>query len=404
MISGVTGQSALPDLPDDARDLKQFQIIVLAHVFADRLTPKQQRALVEYARGGGGVLFISPDTEATARFSGTALEEMLPVVFAPPTPGTSEDFAAQRLHVELTQIRSQSADPLFAGHSGRGHERIALKPFALPAGGNRSTASALFENGTAENLPQFAENARLRAVKPGAEVLAVSGLSVSNAPEVLLARQQFGSGFTAALTTDLLWRWKLSLPSSSRAVEKFWQQLLLSLAPGTGSGLRIIKLTAWPSVNAPVALQLAAASSAGPPSAEAVSPGGTRMPLRLQETLSDGIAAWQTTFTPTAPGNWEVRATNSLNHLARITFPVAAQTRSAELLNLPTDLTGMRQLAESTGGALVEKSTVFKRPTDPTADFRAKRVEPLWNSGWLLGLLLGLYGAELIARRWFKLL
>jgi len=313
-------------------------------------------------------------------------------------------LAAQRLRNELTQINSQSGDSLFQGHSAVGHERIALKPFALPAAGHRSAASALFQNGDAANLPKFVENAKLRAVKPGAEVLAVSGQVSENPPDVLLARQQFGSGFTAALTTDLPWRWKLSLPSSSRAVEKFWQQLLLSLAPGSGSGLRVTKLTSSPAVNAPVELQLDASASEGAPSLEVVSPAGERSRLSLHESESERAGVWKSAFTPTAPGTWEVRATNSFHHMARITFAVAAKTRSTEMLNLPTDFAGMRQLAQSTGGALVEKATVFQRTNNLEDDFRAKSVQPLWNSGWLLGVLLGFYGIELITRRVFKLL
>ena len=88
MTTGAPGHAVLPDLPDDARALKPFGIVVLAHVFADRLTDRQQRALTEYARGGGGVLFIAPDTAATQRFAGTALEQMLPVVFEPEARAT----------------------------------------------------------------------------------------------------------------------------------------------------------------------------------------------------------------------------------------------------------------------------------------------------------------------------
>ena len=121
-------------------------------------------------------------------------------------------------------------------------------------------AGRLFAGTNGEALPQFAANAKVRAVKPGAETLAVSGVGT---PEVLLARQQFGNGFAAALTTDLLWRWKLSLPSSSHAVEKFWQQLLLSLAPASGEGLRVVKLTPSPAVNAPALFSANAESCAG---------------------------------------------------------------------------------------------------------------------------------------------
>ncbi len=97
MTTGSPGHAVLPDLPDDARALKPFQIVVLAHVFADRLTDRQQRALTEYARGGGGVLFIAPDTEATQRFAGTALEQMLPVVFEAESAPRGEDDLSRAL-------------------------------------------------------------------------------------------------------------------------------------------------------------------------------------------------------------------------------------------------------------------------------------------------------------------
>ena len=47
------GPPALTDLPEDAEQLKRFQIVILAHVFADQLSPGQQDALVRYARGAG---------------------------------------------------------------------------------------------------------------------------------------------------------------------------------------------------------------------------------------------------------------------------------------------------------------------------------------------------------------
>ena len=43
--------AALADLPEDAAELRRFQIVILAHVFADQLTPRQQQALVDYVRG-----------------------------------------------------------------------------------------------------------------------------------------------------------------------------------------------------------------------------------------------------------------------------------------------------------------------------------------------------------------
>jgi hypothetical protein len=105
--ASIEGQSTLTDLPEDARELKRFQIVVLANAFADLLTPKQQSALLEYARGGGGVLFISPNNEATRRFSGTPLEQLLPVVFEP--PGATGSDAAGILFQEKMRALGGSA-------------------------------------------------------------------------------------------------------------------------------------------------------------------------------------------------------------------------------------------------------------------------------------------------------
>ena len=382
----------LTDLPEDAKELRRFQIVVLAHVFADQLTPKQQQALVEYVRGGGGVLFISPDSAATEGFSGTALEQMLPVVFA--TRNDPANAAVQQMQFQLSANAAQAGDEVFEG----GSQNITLKPFALPAGAQHLAAGELFAGAKGDALPQFAANAKVRSVKPGAETLAVSGLG---APEVLLARQQFGNGFAAALTTDLLWRWKLSLPSTSHAVEKFWQQLLLSLSPASGEGLRVVKLTPSPAINAPVLLSANAETA---PAFEAVSPGGARQRLTATDAATADGPAWQASFTPTATGKWEVRAMDASGRQARVVFPVGEKTASAELLNLPADVAGMRQLAESTGGTLVQAAADFQAPVEAAAKPVAKMPEPLWNSSVLLAAMLGLYSTELIARRRNKLL
>ncbi len=384
--------AALADLPEDAAELRRFQIVILAHVFADQLTSRQQQALVEYVRGGGGVLFISPDTAATEGFSGTVLEQMLPVVFA--TRHDPAVAAVQQMRFQLSVNAAQSGDETLAG----GSQAITLKPFAPPADARHSTARNLFSGANGGTLPQFAANAKIRAVKPGAETLAVSG---AGAPEVLLVRQRFGNGFAAVLTTDLLWRWKLSLPSSSHAVEKFWQQLLLSLTPASGEGLRVVKLTPSPAVNAPV---LFSANAEAAPAFEAVSPSGARQQMTVSDASTADHPAWVAGFAPTITGRWEVRATDAAGRLAHVVFPVGEKSASAELLNLPADVSGMRQLAESTGGALVQDAADFQTPMETAAKPPAKTPEPLWNSGMLLVVMLGLYATELITRRHYKLL
>ena len=103
-------------------------------------------------------------------------------------------------------------------------------------------------------------------------------------------------------------------------------------------------------------------------------------------------------------GRWEVHATDAAGRQARVVFPVGEKPAAVELLNLPADVAGMRQLAESTGGALLDDATAFQPPGEAAARPPVEMPEPLWNSGGLLLVMLGLYATELIARRRCKLL
>jgi hypothetical protein len=205
------------------------------------------------------------------------------------------------------------------------------------------------------------------------------------------------------MMTDLLWRWKMSLPADSHAVEKFWQQLLLSLVPAPGEGLRLMKLTKSPATNQPVVLQITADAAGAAPDVQSVSPSHEYRPLTLQPA-TNGESAWTAVFTPGAAGSWEVQASVSGKKSARLVFPVSVSSQSAEMMNLPPDVDGLRRLAEATGGAMIEDAPVFQPREDSGAASGVQHVRPLWNSTWLLGALLGLYATELILRRRFKLL
>jgi len=402
ITTGDSGQPMLPDLPDDARDLKPYRIVILAHVFADLLTPRQQQALLDYARGGGGVLFIAPDSEATSRFVGTDIEQMLPVSF---DSRRSEESALGAFEAQMASSTAGTQDTFLDENSDR-VQMPQLHPFALPPGVKSPALAMLFKNLRPDEMPRFANYARVRGAKPGADILAVSGDSAGNQAPILLARQQFGDGFTAALTTDLLWRWKMSLPSSSHAVETFWQQLLLSLAPAPAEGLRIVKTTESPTLNAPVTLRITGASGDTAPGLALVSPTGDKSPLTAHHESGQEAHEWGATFTPPTIGRWEVQAADSTGNSARLTFNVAKKVQTTETLNLPPNLDQMRALADSTGGALIGEEPAFHASATVNDDsgLQLAHIRPLWNSSWLLAAMLALYATELITRRCFRLL
>jgi hypothetical protein len=398
---------AMRDLPEDAAALKRFQVVILANVFADQLSTRRQTALVNYVRQGGAVLFITPDSGSSAQFAGSLLEQMLPVTFSPPPAPGSEGAAEKSFQQRMNEaggadgeLETGFADQMIAGQP----PATELLPFKAPPGGD-ARAARLFEAGP--NAPKFADYTKVNNVKPGAEVLAVHPDDHSAAggkPRVLLARQVFGAGSSAVLATDLLWRWKMSVPSESRVVETFWQQFMLLLTrTTTGQGLRLVKDSSAPA-QAGRAVSVQVESAAGnPPKVEVVSPTGAKSALAFDS--QGGNLAGKVTFTPDTEGRWELTATDAAGNFARITIPVGARKTQVESLDDPVDVESLRKLAEATGGALVENTTAAIQPRIETPQLpETKRARPLWDTQWLIAALLGIYGVELVLRRIAKLL
>jgi hypothetical protein len=398
------GPAPMLELPDRAEDLEPFQIVVLANVFADQLSAAQQQALVDYAKRGGGILFITPDAESSRQFAGTSIEKLLPIVFEAPLDESSPSVADLQFQERMAAAGGADSqeESDFAAAVRQRQEIRPLKPFAPPAD---APATTPFRPGP--EAPQFCEYVPVQAAKPGAQVLAIhpNDRAADGMPRILFAHQRYGAGFVAALTTDLLWRWKLSLPSESRAAETFWQQLMLSLAPPfSGNGLRVFRVGDPPSVAKPVTIRVEGPAS-DPPRGFASDPAGARLPLDFREVPGAEPAAWEARFAPDRPGRWEVTAETEAGDMARMTLAVTVETRNAETANLPPDLPAMRGMAEATGGSVIGREPVaFPPPQTSDRSGPLAHARPLWNSPWIIAVLLGLYGLELLIRRGFRLL
>lgn len=406
LTSALPGLALLDDLPSDPAALEPYQIIILSHVYPDQLTPLQQRALAAYAKAGGGVVFVAPDTETSEGFAGTAIEEMVPVVFErgdTEAPGSREALAFQTRMREAGGANPMQ-ESIFAETVIERQDIPKLVPFAVPGGGMKSKTAAIFLPDAKEDVPRFSSYAKVLRQKPAAEVLAVHPTDVvpgTNAKRILLARQPYGKGFTAVLTTDLLWRWRMSLPSANRAPDRFWQQLLLSMAPAEGRGLRIARLSDGVA-GQPVRLRVEGCEQ--PPKALATGPKGDAAAAVTFTKSTEEPGVWLGQFTPDAEGRWAAAATDPDGGAsATITLPVRGAGQKLEASNLPPDLDGMRRLAEASGGALLGREPVFRK-TSVELPALPPTITPLWNSGILLLVLLGFYATELCLRRWMKLL
>jgi len=411
-IASSSHDPTFTEMPEKAEDLEPFQIVVLSNVFADQMSLAQQTALTAYVQGGGGVLFMVSDTKMASTFTGTTLESMMPVIFETPPKSGSREEAEQAFQEQMAQTSGADTymETAFArGASGAGGP---LKNFAMPPNPTRSDVGQLFgaaTGGMIQNLPQFSTYAKVHGIKAGGEVLAVhpEDKTVDNSPRALLVTQRFGQGHVTALLTDGLWRWKLSLPSTTHDPEIFWQQLFRTLARqqiahGTlHFGQQPFSTAMGQTAN----FRLDGASGPSMPTVTAISPGGVSQVLTAQLDLQG--ESWSFQLKSTEAGKWRIHAEDSRGAQMETWLHVSNSAHGQELSGLPPDTDGLRNLAAATGGSLLDDGTPgsWSQSHSPNVStVVSKHSEPLWDNWLLLLLGLGFYITELIWRRFAKLL
>jgi uncharacterized membrane protein len=408
----VTANPQAPtSLPDSVNALLPFQIIVLANTSAAQLSEAQQAALAEYVRRGGGLLFLLSDTTMAQTFSRTSLEAMLPVVFdpAPPVEQPDESLAEFQARMESLGGANRDDETGFAADALARTGLDPLKDFALPAGTSRQDISKLFghfPNAQEAEVPKFASYAHVAFAKAGAEVLAVhpDDKTSANQPRPLLVTQRFGQGQVTALLTDALWRWKLSLPSTSHASDAFWQQLFLALV-GPGSTMHFSAQPYFAALGEQTLFKVEGGSGMGSPTVTLIPPGAGGQALVPVAGTQPG--EWDFQVTPNQPGSWRLQVQDVGGSEIETLLRVSHASHSTELSGLPPDTEGLRKLAQATGGTLLNDGVPENwsgKAATPESALVSEHVQPLWNSWLMLLVALSLYVIELIWRRRVKLL
>lgn len=396
------GNNALDDLPAEARELQAFSVVVLDSVFANQLSDEQQKALEEYVRDGGAVLFIAHDTLATQAFSGSRLEAILPIVFA---RATANDQAARNTNRFREQMQT-AASAAGGGSSTPADQSTGLQPFAFPEGSPlRELLTRAGANGNRESIiPQFAEYASIERAKPGATVLGIhpTEKDAKGNPKILLAVQRFGKGRVAALATDSLWRWKLSLPADSPDPAVFWQQFMMWLAGSASRSLRFADPPVEVPLNRTTSLIV---ESVEAPQVTAQTSNQPTLPLEVKPDAERG--QWRMAWRPTQIGEWTITAATGGGEQRIFINVTDVDSGGIDLENLPPDGERLRELADATGGEILARGA----PGSWLAPVEENGLPPLpesrslqWNRWpWLL-LVFALYSVELGLRRWWRLL
>jgi len=387
--NAVLPPGALRQMPASEKDLAPFQIVILANVSAPQLSSAQQSALGGWVRSGGILIFLTPDDDSTEGFSGSELEKMLPVVFAPTNSRIADD--ASRV-------------------VGRFRGLTASDPAKLVAYAWERTprVGEIFAQAERKDVPLvsplFSEYAHVARAKPGAEVLARHPTDLapgSNERAILLAVQRYGRGQSAVLTTDALWRWKLNQPAAERGAELFWQNLFAWLGRDRQHGLAFENPPFKVSVGKELVWGISGAGT-GSLKVEAKL-GGQGMELK-EAAPSEEIRRFP--WRPSREGLWEIDASDAGGRPVRHWVSAQKADSEGELSGQAPDEELLRQLAERTGGSVLESTppSSWTKGRESRGDLLGERADPLWHRPWVFGALLGCYCAELLLRRRWKLL
>ncbi|MBC2604347.1 vWA domain-containing protein [Puniceicoccus vermicola] len=390
----ISGQDEVDELPEQSQALAGFDVVLLSQVPSRQLTPARQKALQEYVRQGGGLLLLLSDADQAEALRRSTLESILPVFLedAEPPPNGGDTLRNQ-----MRQLRQTG-----------GGKAIQLHPFSIV---ESSRYAYIFGNEDREEqvIPCFFTAAPIFRAKAGADILAQDPSEKDSAGRsgILLAIQRFGTGHTAVLATDSLWRWKLAEPSDSKAPEQFWQQLLHTVA-GAGMGsdaLHFVRLPVEVPVGEPINLKL----NAGPDmddSLEVVATSPEQEDFILTPLEKDNPDVREISWTPKTPGEWTISASTADTKTRQFITVGPPAVPKPDRAHENVDYHLLRSLASATGGDMLEigsKPGWMNRTDDGPTILDERRI-PLWSIWPLFLLATAFYLFELSLRRYWKLL
>jgi uncharacterized membrane protein len=373
--------------PATREALFAYDAIVLANIEADLLTREQLDLTVDFvADRGGGLLMLGARSLAPAGLMKTPLEELMPVEFS------------DRL----------GRAAMGASVGGR------LNRVALTSEGLRHPMMQIGPNPVEvrkqwEEMPPLGSTTALGSGKPGASVLAVT-VGAGGGARPLVAVQRYGRGRSMVFAGEASWRWRMMQPSGNKTYETFWRQA-----------------GRWLAAPAPDPVALAVPSV----------PVGGRAALTLDVR--------DTAFRPVSDGTVTLRATDPTGAVRELQAVPDAEVSGRFVAQLPAEQAGLVRIdAEARRGtellgtarewALVggvDREMIDPRRNDDVldrlaretggarftaADGRALRDKlvaaaaaasrppeerELWQTPWMLALVLGMLSIEWgLRRRW----
>ncbi len=373
--------------PKTKEDLFGYCAVIFDDIEASFFTHEQMDLVRRFVaeRGGGFLMLGGKDSFQRGGFDRTPIGSILPV-YLDALPGVDEPPATR---LDLTR-------------------EGWLQPWARLRDNESQERQRLAE------MPEFQVFNRLRAVKPGAAVVATAGMGKDqNLPA--LAVQRLGNGRTAALAVGDTWRWGLRDPQRHNDMDKFWRQTLRWLIADVPGRITIQTTQKTDEANQSVTLRVRVRNQGFEPMddvsvvVDLCEPGGgtvklTAAPVPAERGLFEAV------YVPRTSGGYLAQATVAGadgSKLGEAQTGWTAELEAREFQSLTTNRPLLERIARQTGGRMVEADELDKFARDlprREAPISETWVRPLWDLPGIQPVFflfaLSCFISEWTLRRW----
>jgi uncharacterized membrane protein len=381
--------------PKTTEELFGYHAIILDDIEAEFFSHDQMELLRRFVaeRGGGFLMLGGKESFQQGKFDRTPIGRILPVY--------------------LDQL-SQPEGPRFAGTQTitQVHLNLTregwLQPWARLRDNEQDEQQRLLE------MPAFRVFNRVRAIKPGASIVA----TVGNEPDrhfPALVVQRYGNGRAAALTVGDLWRWGQKAPQMRDDMNKFWRQTLRWLVADVPDMISLQAVHKHDRVNQPVVLQVRVRDKNFEPmdnvsiAIEVHNPQDQKLQLTA-EPVPSSPGLFEATYIPRSNGCYFARAVVSDADglkLGGAETGWAVDLEAREFASVRTNRQLLERIARQTGGQVIELDALgnFVRSLSTReAPITETWIKPLWDLPGILPaiflFILMCFVGEWALRRW----
>ena len=388
------GNTPISRLPRTEDEFEAFDLIIIGDVPSGFFSPEQVRLIKKQVSDRGtGLFWLSGSRHTPGSWAGSELDDLLPIR-SPLDLGRSTEPVV----VEPTELSRRLGV-------------LVLDPDD-PSGWRRSISDLDSGWSRLQSLRIVEEN----QIKPTTETLA-EAVTSSGERHPLLLSMRFGSGQVLFSAVDDVWRWRFGLGET--LTERWWVGLVRMLArqaidggesdfvlqvdpddlvPGSAARiqLNVRDESLVDTLGETVALEIREVSD----------PRLTEIDLVRQGESPEWVADWF----PDEVGRFGFELKDpqlAVRSRSEATPVVDVVQPDDEFRNPDTDHDLLAEMSESTGGRVLDLESMDNLPSLlPNREVLIQNpvVVPIWNTGAMFLLLLGLLASEWIGRRFIRMI